>query len=193
MAGKRIAAVLVVTALSLLGGLVSAGSADAAARQDFRAQASAAGLTADQASALQAKADRYLATTGGKQIAPNKIDVNGTATILLTVPGEQKARSLSPATTAEWDPCFYGEQHAKDGYFCAYSDHWYMGDAIEMYNCARYSLPNWTGIGSWINQQSPGTRARFYGKTGNLLYTTPVPDSFVDEYNWGPVWSIVNC
>ena len=192
MAGRRLAAVLAATVLSLLGGAVSAGAAQA--HPDFRADAVASGLTADQAAALQAKADSYLATTGGKQIAPNKIDVDGNATIVLTIPGETKVRDLkSTNTAADWDPCFYGEQHAKDGYFCAYREHWYMGDAIEMYNCASYSLPNWTGTGSWINAQTPGTRARFYGKTGNLLFTTPAPDSFDQEYYWGPVWSIRNC
>jgi hypothetical protein len=192
MAGTRLAAVLAATVLSLLGGAVSAEAAPT--HPDFRADAVAAGLTADQAAALQAKADTYLASVGGKQIAPNRIDLDGNATVVLTVPGEAKARNLKTANTAaDLDPCFYGEQHAKDGYFCAYRDTFYMGDVIEMYNCARYSLPNWTGTGSWINAQTPGTRARFYGQSGNLLYTTPVPDSFEQEYYWGPVWSIRTC
>lgn len=192
MAGTRLAAVLAATALSLLGGAVSAGAAQT--HPDFRADAVAAGLTADQAAALQAKADSYLASVGGKQIAPNEIDLNGNATIGLTVPGEAKVRNLKTAnTTADLDPCFYGEQHAKDGHFCAYSDTFFAGDSIDMYHCASYSLPNWTGTGSWINQQSSGTRARFYGKSGNLLYTTPVPNSFEQSYYWGPVWTIRNC
>ncbi|WP_143047038.1 hypothetical protein [Amycolatopsis xylanica] len=188
MTTSRIAKATLAGVFSLTIAALLPGIADAT--PDFAAQAQASGLTAAQATELQAKADDYLAKLGGTQIAPNKIDLDGTALISLAVPGEDHPRNLS--TAAEPDPCNYYEQVVKDGHFCAYSRPTHLGDSIDMYHCQKYSLPGWSGVGSWINAQSSGTRARFYGKSGNLLYTTPVPNSF-DDYNWSPVWTIRPC
>ena len=195
MVSSRIVSAVVATAFSLAGVAAMAGTANAATA-DFPAQAKAAGLTEGQAAALQAKAESYLASLGGKQIAPDKIDLNGEGVVYLAVPGEAKPRNLSggaAASSLAEDPCFVGEHGAADGHFCAYSDPNFTGDAIDAYHCTKYSLPDWGGIGSWINHQTSGVRAKFYGQSGNLLYTTPAPDSWERNYNWSPVWSIKPC
>lgn len=188
-------AVTMFAALSFV--VAGAGVANATAAQpDFVSQAKAAGLTADQATALQAKVDSYVAVTGGKQIAPNRIDLNGDGLLSVAVPGEAHTRSLNigaSADSVEESPCDYGEQRAQDGHFCAYDTHDFQGDSIDAYHCIKYSLPNWTGIGSWINQQTPGVRAKFYGQSGNLLLTTPVPNSWDRNYDWTRVWTIKPC
>jgi hypothetical protein len=46
-------------------------------------------------------------------------------------------------------------------YFCAYPEPNFGGTPLPpMYNCTEYYIP-WTSIGSWINNQTPGTRAQF--------------------------------
>lgn len=45
-------------------------------------------------------------------------------------------------------------------YFCAYPGANFTGTPIPMYNCTEYDIP-WTTVGSWINNQTPGTRAQF--------------------------------
>lgn len=188
-------AVTMFAALSFV--VAGAGVANATASQeDYVAQAKAAGLTTDQATALQAKVDRYLTATGGKQIAPNRIDLNGDGLVSVAVPGEAHPRSLTSGASTnavEESPCDYGEQRAQDGHFCAYEFNDFQGDTVDAFHCVKYSLPGWTGIGSWINQQTPGVRAKFYGKSGNLLLTTPVPNSWDRNYDWTPVWTIKPC
>jgi hypothetical protein len=139
--------------------------------------ASAAGATpAAQAQQLQARADFYLAKMGGVQVAPDRIDLGG-ATVHLLAPD-------SPAYA-----CAYR-------HMCAYHYINYAGegnDVIDMEKCGqRWYIP-WVGRGSWINNQTPGTRARFYDTAGNLGWTSPGAYTSDPNCDWGWVGTILPC
>ncbi|MGC5038541.1 hypothetical protein ACPXCS_23365 [Streptomyces sp. DT190] len=199
----RTLAVAAATAAALLGTVVPAaassdpnsGSKSSQARAADRAfaeQAKTAHLTKNQTTALQAKVDRYVNKTGGKQVALNKIDLDGKGELLVTVPGEQRPRDFASGdgTRIAADPCLEGAVYS--GWFCAYSGEVYQGDALRWYACGKRPMP-WGGYGSWINDQTPGTRATFYNSSGGVHYVTPAPYSYSQSYYWTPVWHIRNC
>jgi len=162
------------------------------------AQAQAAGLSAAQATALQAKVDGYLVTLAGRgaQVSPNQIDMNG-AVLNVTVPGEQQPRQLVPATRTEyraavclrwaetWTPVPYK-------WFCAYQYEWGEGDTVAMYSCDNYFIP-FRGIGSWGNNQTTGTVPRLYFTNGDWWDMPPAWSQQGYAVNWSPVHSITNC
>jgi hypothetical protein len=172
--------------LALLATMLLAGTANAATSADFGAQAKAAGLTTAQAAGLQAEVDKYLAKTQGTQIAPNKIDLGG-AILTVPVPGEGKAREL---TAAPGGPVILTACPFED--FCAYQLPNFGGAQINMFTCGVYSIP-WVGNGSWDNNQTPGTRARFLNAARQVIFTTPGAHSIRLSYNWTPVFFVRNC
>ncbi|MFD5570931.1 MULTISPECIES: hypothetical protein [Streptomyces] len=195
----RLFMVTVAAASALLGfgtTAVAAAPADATTSSSgsaapFAEQARAAHLTAAQTSALKSEVNRYLMKTGGKQVALNKIEVDG-ATLLVAIPGEDRPRDFAAGkgTRAAADPCLTGAVYS--GYFCVYSQEVYQGSYYYWYSCAKRSMP-WAGYGSWINDQTPGTRATFYNSSGGVAYTTPAPYSSDDSYYWTPIWHVRNC
>jgi hypothetical protein len=171
---KSLLALLAVTAsclVSLVGPAEAATPANPAAR--FTAQAEAAGLSTAQAHSLQSRVEQYLRTVGGTQVSANKIDLNGTGELVLAAPG------LAAAT------CYYGDM-------CVWSGQNFTGDFLAKYICSRFYIP-WTSTGSWRNNQTTGTRARFYDGNGSLWYTTPGAPVYDTSYYWGWVYSIIPC
>ncbi len=169
-------ALVAVTAGCLVGLAGPAGAAPSAnPTARFTAQAEAAGLTAAQAHSLQSRVDGYLRTVGGTQVSANKIDLDGTGELVLAAPG-----LVTPAAT-----CYSGDM-------CVWSGQSYTGDFMSKYVCSRFSMP-WATTGSWRNNQSSGTRARFYDSNNNLYYTTPAAPSHDTSYNWVSVFSIIPC
>ena len=165
-------------------------AAPANASTDFVAQARHAGLSANQAAALQAKMDGYLAKTGGTQIAPNQIDLYG-ATLFVALPGEAHPRDFTggaaiQSTRPECSP------RADYGWFCAYSGTYWTGDQIGMYACNQYNIP-WSTIGSWDNKQTSGTKAVFYDDLHRVYYTTPGAPTWSGYFGWEPVAKVRNC
>jgi hypothetical protein len=83
---------------------------------DFAAQARGAHLSGAQAADLQRRVDSYLSRSGGTQVSINEIDLGAAGSILLTLPGMDRAREVNaagrvaPAAAA----CNYY-------YFCAFS------------------------------------------------------------------------
>lgn len=185
-----------ITALTGAFLALAAGTAGAAgtapAHPDFTAQAVAAHLTKTQATALQAEADRYLTATGGTQVSPNTIDLNGRGKVYVAIPGEAQPRSFPSASgsPAAADPCDGGG--ADYHHFCAYSRTYWSGSHIDMYTCGSYNIP-WTGAGSWDNNQTVGTRARMYNPSGTLIYTTPPAHSYDANGDWTHVHTVRNC
>ncbi|MFI6289825.1 peptidase inhibitor family I36 protein [Streptomyces sp. NPDC051018] len=161
-----------------------------AAPQGFTAQARAAGLTSAEATALQAKVDRYLTKTGGTQISPNTIDLGNESTLRVTVPGEKHPRNLPGTRTASNPHCHsYG---ASSGYFCAYSGTNFTGDAIDMHTCSvHYGMP-WSSTGSWDNHQRHARIARAMSGNTVIWTTDPARSKGYTEY-WRPVDFIKLC
>jgi len=168
----------------------AASPAQPASVQRFEAQARTAGLSAGQAASLQQKVDTYLATVGGTQVAPNRIQLVG-ATVYVAAPGEEHPRDLTGATEAMIDPC--AGRSAEPKHMCAYRSTGFTGDEVDMYACGRYYFSTWSGPGSWDNNQSTGTVARMYGPSGAWVYSTKPAHSWDSNGNWTPVHSIVNC
>jgi hypothetical protein len=93
------------------------------------------------------------------------------------------AATLAPAAASE---CRYK-------YFCVWEGRNFSGAFHPMLHCQFYSTPY--VIGSWINNQTPGTRARFHDNRKYPVYTTPGAyskdgDSFAIGLN---TWFIKPC
>lgn len=65
------------------------------------------------------------------------------------------------------------------------------GTVFNYYTCGLWTVSNWYGTGPWINNQTSGTVARFYGQSGNQLWTSTAYSSGTAD--WGPVWSLRPC
>ncbi|MDK1344613.1 hypothetical protein QNO09_15090 [Streptomyces sp. 378] len=187
---KRYASLAAATVALLAVGLAGPASAETTPpHAAFDEQARAAGLSRDQADALQAKMDRYLARQDGRQVSANEIVLADGATLTVTVPGEKYARELSTSAgsraAAQWE-CDYG-------YFCMFRQQLGLGDRLALYHCQDYALQNWTGDGSYYNHQTPGTRALFKNQNRNVIFTTPGATHSEPSYNWTPVWYVRPC
>lgn len=156
-----LAAVVVVAA-----GVMSAATASAVPAEgqtDYRLQARSAGLTSAQAAHLDEQSDYYLTKLGGKRVSLNQIDVNGTATVSIALPGEKHPRDFAAISGARLPgpPCVEGSG-APYKYFCAFKNEYLTGDSIAMYKCGvKYGIP-WSSVGSWENNQTPGTEPMMY-------------------------------
>lgn len=79
-------------------------------------------------------------------------------------------------------------------YFCGYADSNFHNLKFRFKDCYLQEIPDGLNSGgSWYNNQSAGTRAKMYGKSKNLVYTTPGAPSSDRYADWGPVWFIDAC
>lgn len=166
-------------------GTANAATGSAGDRQDFIAQATGAGLTGTEAVALQKRVDGYLAKAGGTQVAANEIRLSDGGSLLLALPGEKYARQLNEPVGTQAS-CPYR-------YLCYYSGTYYTGDVRSAYYCWQDYFVPFSGYGSWINNQTPGTQGRFKNYYRQVIYTTPGAYSSSPSYNWTPVWYIDPC
>lgn len=195
---------MVVAAAALAGGIAmsapvaNAASAGVPAQSRFTAQALAAGLTSTQAGTLQAEVDRYRVQYHGTQVAANKIQFAG-GDLAVTLPGETRVRTLDPRTNKLVAPSNAPGGNTCDlKYFCAWAtvdaDGVGTGNVMRLYNCTMVEVPDsFTGTGLWINNQTPGVRAGFYGSSKSLQKKTAGAYSYNTAENWNPVWYIKPC
>jgi hypothetical protein len=187
-----------------LGLTVATGAvASAAPTSRFGAQALAAGLTSTQTRALQSVVDGYLRTWGGgsgTQIAANEILYPGGGAILIVpLPGEKSARRLgttsapaagvaTPAIAREPQGCPYY-------YFCAYQLTDLHGATIWAYYCnTAVPIGSWAGEGSYVNNQTSGTKAKFLDNNWNFMYySRPAYAAQYNNVSWLPVRAISAC
>jgi hypothetical protein len=187
--GIRTLALTAVAAAAVLFGTATPASAAPATGTPFARQAAAAHLSPAQTRAVQAKVDGYLAKVGGRQVALNEIAFDG-GRLRVTLPGEAQPRDFATGTGQRTaNPC---SSVSYNGWFCAYSGTYYTGDQLNWYSCTSYIMP-WSTTGSWKNNQSSGTRARFYSSTGALYYTTPGAYSSNVSYGWRPIYTVRPC
>ncbi|GAB3746375.1 hypothetical protein GCM10027598_84470 [Amycolatopsis oliviviridis] len=189
---KRILSLAAALSIAAVAAGTGTAAADAAApdRQRFMIQATTAGLNAAQAEWLQLEVERYLATMGGRQTAPNKIDIDGEAEVRIALPGEESPRELgSPPGAAKIPgPCDGGTAY---GHFCAYSGTFGKGTQIDMYKCDTYRIP-WASVGSWGNNQTKDTVALFLNNSGFPIDSSKAPSNN-HVYDWNPVHDVINC
>ncbi|GLZ37974.1 hypothetical protein [Actinokineospora sp. NBRC 105648] len=185
----RTASVLVAAVAALVAGSVAA-QAEATGADRFAAQGRAAGLTADQSAWLRAEVDHTIAVLGGKQVGLNKVDVDGAAQVSIALPGEAHPRDFA-ATRGAAAVVAACSPRAAYGYFCAYSDTNLQGSQIAMYSCRQYEIP-WVSVGSWHNNQTRGTVAKFMVPEGPVVQTSVAPsDDWL--YDWQPIKWVRNC
>ncbi|MFG1713876.1 hypothetical protein [Micromonospora sp. NPDC049203] len=187
----------VLTALAVMVTVSAIGMAPAHAESSsrvddnsFASQARAGKLSERQAEALQGRVDVYLQKTGGKQISLNEIKLDN-GVLRVAVPGEAHPRDFvnAPTSVALADRCLDGQNN---GWFCAYSSTGFQGDTLQWYTCGTYNMP-WTGYGSWRNNQTSGTVAKFINASGSVIYSTPGAYSSSLSYVWTPVYKVKPC
>ncbi|MEV6175182.1 hypothetical protein AB0L99_44205 [Streptomyces sp. NPDC051954] len=182
-------AALVVAMLAALG---LASPASAAGSSAFVADARAAGLSTVQATGLQQKVNDYLVELDGRgaQVSPNQIDLGG-AVLNVAVPGENRPRPLGDVSAQVYN-AYECTGWTSYGWFCAYKYQNRTGDNIGMYSCGHYSIP-WVSTGSWVNNQTTGTRPMmYYTNTGSELLP-PAYSKRDTGVNWAIVSRIRNC
>lgn len=187
----------------------------------FAAQAKAAGLSGVQARTLQGQVQQILAKDGGTQVAANEIALPHGSSVLLVLPGQKYAHVLPGAVNLGFAPASAGSQAVSgaadakpkaitpDGgtlewygrdcsyeYLCSWEGTDASGTQWNVSTCNQWQpIPDggWSGYGSWLNNQTPGTSAYFGNANYGVIYTTPGATSWNADYNWNPVFYIDAC
>jgi len=160
-------------ASALFTGSTVAASATTA-QPDFRAEALASGLSATQATQLQQRVDKVLAAQpGGRQVSADKIQYDG-GNVTFFPEGAKKS-----AKAAALD-CDYG-------WLCMNV----RGTVFKLYKCQKWYATNWTGDGDFVNNQTPGTVARFYNQDDSVRWTSTAYEA--GRASWGPIWAVKPC
>ncbi|MET8244815.1 hypothetical protein ABZV31_10560 [Streptomyces sp. NPDC005202] len=145
---KKPAALLVAATALLAGSTVSAAAAETGNRVVHTRSTAAA-------SDVQQRIDAVLAAQpGGRQVSANKVHYDG---LDVTVYPASKANQAKAAALA----CDYG-------WLCMNV----RGTVFKYYKCQLWSVSNWYGDGDFVNNQMPGTVARFYNKDGRVRWTS---------------------
>ncbi|MEN8655439.1 hypothetical protein ABCR94_33905 [Streptomyces sp. 21So2-11] len=175
--------VMMTAIVALVAGPVLTGSASAAPESQpspYTAQALDAGLTSPQAAQLQQQVDSYLAKhSEARQVSANKLAIGG-GSLTLAAPGQQPARDLAAPSNSALLPCASGHLCIRDGY----------GNNYDYYYCGYYSFGG-AGDGTFNNNQSWGTRARFYNSNGTERWSHVAKGS--GTASWTPVYYIRPC
>jgi hypothetical protein len=103
--------------------------------------------------------------------------------VVLTVSGDATISAPKALADGQSQPC--GASRLALGHFCAYSGINFTGQAIDMFACRDYTIP-WAGRGSWINNQTSGTRAQFKSSDGVVRWTSdqPYTDDRGADWSW---------
>ncbi|MEV0217887.1 hypothetical protein [Streptomyces sp. NPDC050704] len=164
---------LLFAATAVLAGSTVAASA-APAQPDFRAQALASGLSASQATELQQRVDKVLAgQPGGRQVSATEVKYDGLDVTVL--PDGAKNSTRAAALN-----CSYG-------YLCMNV----RGTIFNYYKCQTWTVSNWWGDGDFVNNQTPGTVARFYNKDGSERWNSTAYQA--GRATWDPIYSLRPC
>ncbi|WP_245694642.1 hypothetical protein [Streptomyces abyssalis] len=149
---------------ALVGGTVLAGTASAAPQQS----------SGSQAQQLQQQVDSYLAKdSGARQVSANKVAFEG-GTVTFPARGQDKQAAMRAPS------CRHGHLCIVDG----------RGKKYDYYRCGTYNFYG-IGDGTFNNNQTSGTVARFYNRNGSLRWTNRAKDT--GTASWTPVWKIKPC
>ena len=121
----------------------------------------------------------------------------------------QPAAAATPSVSPSVPTSLYISQMARDcdtegeacswcrrGYSCAIV---YDAEAqlnfrkvFYFYKCRTYSVRDWRGWGSFVNNQTGGARTYLYDRNRRLLKSVPA-DSRLHFYDFEPVWYVKSC
>ena len=170
---KSAATLFAVTAL--FAGSTAVASA-ATPESDFRAQAQADGLSSAQAESLQKRVDAVLeGQAGGRQVSANKVRYDG-----LTVTVDPRWKANGGKSTKANLACGYG-------HLCITV----RGTNFDFYKCQKWNVSNWYGDGTFENNQTPGTVARFYNQDGSERWHSVAYQK--GTATWDPIYSLRPC
>jgi hypothetical protein len=79
-----------------------------------------------------------------------------------------------------------------DGYVCLWTGSYWSGRQFQLYRCGTYSLTQWNGVGSWLNNQTGGAHARFLDRNRRVVLDS-VPNQYNAVYNFAAVWYVKLC
>ncbi|OKJ68643.1 hypothetical protein [Streptomyces sp. CB02460] len=178
---RRTAGLMAAAAALIAGPTLSAHAMTPAApggQRTYAAQARAAGLTERQAGALQRQVDAVRAQEPrARQTSANTLDIPG-GTVTLPAPGQSETRRLASPGTAL--ACGNGHLCITDG----------RGVNYDYYRCGYYDF-NGIGDGTFNNNQTSGTRARFYNSDGSERWSHVAKGT--GTASWTPVFHIRPC
>ncbi|MEU8774990.1 hypothetical protein [Streptomyces sp. NPDC048606] len=181
MSARKTLAIMTATAALIAGPVLSAHASTATPtdqRIAYAEQARAAGLTDRQAGQLQERVDAFLTEDPqARQVSANRLATAG-GTVTLAVPGRAETRDLASPETAL--ACNNGHLCIVDG----------RGVNYDYYRCGYYDF-NGIGNGTFNNNQTSGTRARFYNSDGSERWSNVAKDS--GTASWTPVYHIRPC
>ncbi|MFD9412385.1 hypothetical protein ACFWBN_36005 [Streptomyces sp. NPDC059989] len=186
MSPRKILTMMTATAALIAGSVLTTQASAApqspqsasASASTYKQQAIGAGLTGPQATELQRKVDEVLAKDSkARQVSANKLMISG-GSLTLAAPGQRQARDLAAPDAAL--ACDNGHLCITDGrgsyydyYYCGYYDFWGIGD------------------GTFNNNQTWGTRARFYNENGSERWSNVAKAT--GTASWTPVYHIRPC
>ncbi|MDA5285841.1 hypothetical protein [Streptomyces sp. Isolate_45] len=185
MSPRKILAMMTATAALIAGPVLTAHASSAAtatdstsARSVHAEQARAAGLSAPEAARLQQRVDAVLAKDpAARQVSANRLTTAG-GSLTLATPGRGEARDLASPDTAL--ACGHGHLCITDG----------QGNNYDFYRCGYYDF--WgIGDGTFNNNQTSGTRARFYNDNGSERWSNVAKST--GTASWTPVYHIRPC
>jgi hypothetical protein len=78
------------------------------------------------------------------------------------------------------------------GYFCLWTGSYWSGRQFQLFRCRTYSLTQWNGVGSWLNNQTGGARALIQDANRRTLINA-APNASSYAYNFKPAWFITPC
>ncbi|WP_052595575.1 hypothetical protein [Luteipulveratus mongoliensis] len=134
------------------------------------ASAVESGPSSHDTSTTQAKVNDVLKKyPGSRQVSSDKVAAKGFD--VLVRPRDARAADLD---------CPYGN-------LCVTIN----GYQLNFYLCGNYPLDGWVGVGDYVNNQTPGTRATFNGQGGGALVDSIAYST--GSILWDPIWSINPC
>ncbi|MEU8465914.1 hypothetical protein [Streptomyces sp. NPDC029003] len=185
MPARTTLALMTATAALIAGPVLSAhastdtrAAAPAQQQSAYAGQARAAGLSDHQAGQLQRRVDEALAREpGARQISANTLSTAG-GTLTVAIPGRTETRDLASPDTAL--ACNNGHLCITDG----------RGYTYDYYRCGSYDFDG-IGDGTFNNNQTSGTRARFYNYDGSERWSNVAKST--GTASWSPVYHIRPC
>jgi hypothetical protein len=76
---------------------------------------------------------------------------------------------------------------------CAYPQPNFGGNPVDAINCGQNVPMPFVGVGSWINNQTAGTRAFFRDSGGGVILTTAGAHSQLAHFDWTDIFNIQAC